>query len=451
MACDRHHRATALVAVCLCALASLGSAAPSPERRTPVVVAVEHVSPAVVSVSVQTMVDARNGAAFDWFFRDFGEGHRRRLETVSQGSGVIIDAAGYVLTNYHVIAAGGEIAIEIADAGKLEAEVVGTAPDHDLAVLRVKAQKPLPNVPMGTSHDLMIGEPVIAIGNPFGLSHTVTTGVVSALHRTLQTEERTYLDFIQTDASINPGNSGGPLLNIEGQLIGVNTAIYSKAQGIGFAIPIDKARRIVSDLLRFGEVRRPYFGFDLQDLTPELAESFAARGAAGVLVADVDNKGPAAEKLREGDLIDSFEGMKVADAEELRSRLGDLNAGARALLGVQRGGQASTVEVQAAVLSPEEALRRVQTKTGIKAVELSADEARRARLPGKTLVVETVAPGSPAHRLGLRRGDWIRAVNAEKVSGMDAFGKAMARSYWRGQVILLIQRGRLWQQVAFDL
>ena len=437
--------------VVLAAAASLcAAAAPSPERRTAVVRVVERVSPAVVSVTVQLMVAAA-GSPFDWFFRDFVAPPSRRRQTVSQGSGVIIDGAGYVLTNYHVISAGGEITVEIADGRRLEAEVVGTAPDHDLAVLRVKSERPLPFVPMGTSYDLMIGEPVIAIGNPFGLSHTVTTGVVSALHRSIQTEERTYTDFIQTDASINPGNSGGPLLNVEGLLIGVNTAIYGKAQGIGFAIPIDKAQRIVDDLLTYGEVRRPYYGFEIQELTPELAESFAARGTGGALIADVDPKGPAQGKLQEGDIVTQVDGVRVADAHALRGRLGDYTAGARVGLTLVRNGRERSVEVTPVALAPEEAVRRVEGRIGIRVDELADGEARRLGLPKGTIAVVSVASGSPAWRVGVRRGDGIRAVNSEKVYGLTAFGKAMARSYWRGQAILLIQRGRVWQQIAFDL
>ncbi len=438
--------AGALVAAFVCA----GAAAPSPERRTPVVRVVEKVSPAVVSVTVQVMV-AASQSPFDWFFRDFTPPRQNRLQTLSQGSGVVIDPAGYVLTNYHVIEGGGEVAVELADNRRFEAEIVGTAPDQDLAVLKVKADRQLPYVPMGTSFDLMIGEPVIAIGNPFGLSHTVTTGVVSALHRTIQGEERTYTDFIQTDASINPGNSGGPLLNIEGMLIGVNTAIYSKAQGIGFAIPIDKARRIVDDLIKYGEVRRPYYGFEIQELTPELAETFERRGQGGALVADVDRRGPAAGKLKEGDIVTSLDGSRVTDAHDLRSRLGNYTAGAKVSLTVQRGGSERYVDVIAAELAPDEALRRVEERIGIRAGELSESDARRSRLPAKVIVVESVAQSSPAWQAGIRRGDWVRAVNSEKVVGMTAFGKAMARSYWRGQAILLIQRGRVWQQLAFDL
>jgi Do/DeqQ family serine protease len=435
--------------ILLTALAGVGAAAPSPERRTPVVRVVEKVSPAVVSVTVKSMVTTAGG--LDWFFRDFVPPRQRRLETVSQGSGVVIEAGGYVLTNYHVISAGGEIVVELADNRRLDAETVGTSPDHDLAVLKVKSDKALPFVPMGTSYDLMIGEPVIAIGNPFGLSHTVTTGVVSALHRSIQAEDRTYSDFIQTDASINPGNSGGPLLNIEGMLIGINTAIYGKAQGIGFAIPIDKARRIVDDLVRYGEVRRPYYGFDTQDLTADLAESFASKGQGGALVSQVDPRGPAAGKVQEGDIVTSLDGVRIGDAHELRSRLGDFTAGAKVDVGVLRGAKEHTVEITAAVLAPEEALRRVEQHTGLRLAELAESEARRARLPARIIVVEGVTQGSPAWQAGIRRGDWVRSVNSEKVVGMNAFGKAMARSYWRGQVLLLIQRGRVWQQFAFDL
>ena len=440
---------TTFIGASIAVLFCTGAVAPTPERRTPVVRVVEKVSPAVVSVSVQVMVAAN--APFNWFFRDFAPPQQQqRRETVSQGSGVIIDAAGYILTNYHVIEGGGEITVELGDDRRLEAETVGTAPDHDLAVLKVKADKPLPFVAMGTSSDLMIGEPVIAIGNPFGLSHTVTTGVVSALHRSLQTDERTYTDFIQTDASINPGNSGGPLLNIEGMLIGVNTAIYSKAQGIGFAIPIDKARRIVEDLLRYGEVRPPYFGFEVQEITPELAASLALQGG-GALVAEVDKRGPAAGKVQEGDIITAVDAIKVGDARELRARLGDTTAGAKVSLGIWRRGERREVEITAGALAPDEAIKRVEQHIGIRVSEVAEAEAKRTHLPAHALLVDNVTPNSPAAQAGIRRGDWVRAVNSEKVVGVGAFGKAIARSYWRGQAILLIQRGRVWQQIAFDL
>lgn len=420
-------------------------------RRTPVVDVVQNVSSAVVSVRTQVMVSERYVDPFAWFFRDFGSRSApRQQQTTSQGSGVIIDPRGYVLTNYHVVETGGDIEIELSDEKTLSAEVVGTAPDHDLAVLQVKSSAKLPFIPMGSSQDIMIGETVIAIGNPFGLSHTVTTGVVSALHRSIQTEDRVYSDFIQTDASINPGNSGGPLLNMDGQLIGVNTAIYGKAQGIGFAIPIDKARRIVADLLRFGEVRRPYFGFVAQALTGELAQSFGLRDTRGAVVSDVDTRGPARERLREGDVITSLNGHKIVDNVELRVRLGDATVGESVKLGLLRDNRRQEVDLIATEFDASDVLKLAKSRIGLEVKELDNKEAKRLRLPGGTIWIENVSAGSPAGRVGLRRGDWIRAVNSEKVAGTNAFAKALARAYWRGEVILLIQRGSLWQQVAFE-
>ncbi|MBW2175211.1 MAG: trypsin-like peptidase domain-containing protein, partial [Deltaproteobacteria bacterium] len=233
-------------------------------RENAVVKAVKNVSPAVVNISSEYEVVKRSNPFFDFgldpffdsFFKDFFEpNYKRRYKRNSLGSGVIIDGTrGYILTNEHVIARSAKITVLLRDERELEAELVGAAPDFDLAVLRIQSKEPLPAIQMGNSDDLMIGETVIAIGNPFGFSNTVTTGVISALNRSIQAESRTYRDFIQTDASINPGNSGGPLLNINGDLIGINTAIYSKAQGIGFAIPINKAKRVVDDLIRYGEI-----------------------------------------------------------------------------------------------------------------------------------------------------------------------------------------------------
>ena len=254
----------------------------SPIRRTPVVEAVKRVSPAVVNISTETIVarqtspfPAFRDPLFEEFFHDFFEPRVERYKQTSLGSGVVIRPDGYILTNQHVVLRGSQIKVTLADDRDFEAQLVGADSDSDLAVLKVKTDTSLPYINMGDSDDLMIGETVIAIGNPFGLSHTVTTGVVSALGRSLKTGEQTYYDFIQTDASINPGNSGGPLLNLSGDLIGINTAIYQKAQGIGFAIPINRARRIVTDLISYGEVHVPWVGAIVQDLTPELAAQLA--------------------------------------------------------------------------------------------------------------------------------------------------------------------------------
>lgn len=436
-------------ALALVVALSVGGTTAGVVRRSVVVQAVETAAPAVVSVRSEVVVQRARPDAFNWFFRDFAAPQQRR-ETVSQGSGVIIDAKGYVLTNYHVIAGGGDIEVELADGRRFAAEVVGATPDHDLAVMAIKGKGGLPFVAMGSSRDLMIGETVVAIGNPFGLAHTVTVGVVSALHRTLRTEEREFADFIQTDASINPGNSGGALLTIDGQLVGVNTAIYNNAQGIGFAIPIDKAKRIVGDLLRFGEVRRPYFGFEPQDLTAALSQSFGLTGAGGALVAEVDAKGPAHDRLQEGDVIVAVDGVRVETQAMLRLLLTDYTVGADVGLDVMRAGKRQPVTLQPGVLEPAEAMRRLRSKTGLVVVELEAAEAARVGLPAGVILIKSVASGSPAAQIGIRPGDWLRAINSEKVVGLPAFSKGLARNYWRGRVILLIQRGRVWQQIPFE-
>ncbi|MEO0813420.1 MAG: PDZ domain-containing protein, partial [Myxococcota bacterium] len=278
----------------------------------------------------------------------------------------------------------------------------------------------------------------------------VPTGIVSAVDRTIRAEDRTYFDFIQTDASINPGNSGGALLNINGSLIGVNTAIYGgRAQGIGFAIPIDKAKRIVGDLLRYGEVRRPFFGFDTQDLTPDLAESFGVRAGRGVVVSSVERKSPASGVLRPGDIIEAIDGHPVSDPDALRFRLGDYTVGQVARLRLRRDGRISTISLKPGALTPNEVLQRVSSKTGLSFRVLDGSQAKRSGLPSGAVVVSSVTPGSVAARYGLRPGDWIRAVSSKRVNGMKRFQGAVAESYWRGELLLLIQRGRVWQQMAF--
>jgi serine protease Do len=429
------------------------AAAHAVDRRTAIVEAVERTSPAVVGVRTQVVVASERAMdPFAWFFRDFGgqlPAPKKRVETLSQGSGVIIDPRGYVLTNYHVIAGGGDIELQLQDRRVLPATVVGTAPDHDLAVLKVETDKKLPHISMSKT-DAMIGETVIAIGNPFGLSHSVTTGVVSALHRSIRTDDRVYTDFIQTDAAINPGNSGGPLLTIDGQLVGVNTAIYGKAQGIGFAIPIDKAKRIVDDLLRYGEVRRPYFGIDVQALTEELATSLGLPDSDGALVAQVDPDGPASGVVREGDVIKAIEDSPVTGNSEARQQLANFTVGSPVRLDLLREGKPLSVTVKPGELSLDAAFARLWSKIGIKVTALPQAEARRVGAPPGLIVVEEMARSGPAARVGLRIGDVIRAVNSERVLGIEQFGKAVARTYWRGQVTLLIQRGGVWQAVTFD-
>ncbi|MFW5734018.1 MAG: trypsin-like peptidase domain-containing protein, partial [Oceanidesulfovibrio sp.] len=247
-------------------------------RRTPVVRAVEKISPAVVNITTDREVtrDMPFGSGNDLlapFFREFfGDLPKRSYNHQSMGSGVIIDGKrGLVLSNAHVISGATSVRARLADGREFQAQLVGSDPDFDLAVLRLENAAELPQVPLGDSEDILIGETVIAIGNPFGFTHTVTTGVVSAVKRSIRTDHGIYTDFIQTDAAINPGNSGGPLLNLNGQLIGINTAIHAQAEGIGFAIPVNKAKRVVGELLGRGRVGPVWLGLAGQNIDPGTA------------------------------------------------------------------------------------------------------------------------------------------------------------------------------------
>src|SRR5437667_8540208 len=341
-------------ALALPAVAAARGAESDPERRSLVVQAVEKASPAVVNVSTEQVVERHaspfpfpQDPFFEEFFRDFVDPRPRRFKTPSLGSGVIVAAAGTIMTNVHVIERASRVRVTLNDQREFDATLVGADADADIAVLRVKAGGDLPHIPFGTSADLMIGETVIAIGNPFGLAHTVTTGVVSAVRRSLREEDRTYTDFIQTDASINPGNSGGPLLDIKGELIGINTAIYGKAQGIGFAIPVDRARRVMKDLVSYGEVRHAWIGLVVQDLTPELAQHFGVR--RGAVVAQVDPKRPAETTgVARGDALVKVDGRDVASREEFEQRIDDHTEGDRITLTLRRDGRDEEVGLAAA-------------------------------------------------------------------------------------------------------
>ena len=420
-------------------------------RRTPVVAAVERVRGAVVNVATEQLVrirvPSRGGDSMAEMLGDLFERprYRRGYQVTSLGSGVVVSPEGYVLTNTHVVERGMRFRVQLVDGRELGAKVVGTDPSSDLAVLKLETQERMPFVPPGRSDDLLIGETVIAIGNPFGLANTVTTGVVSAVHRNFKTEDRTLFDFIQTDASINPGNSGGPLLNIEGQLIGVNTAILGERNaGIGFAIPIDRAKRIAEDLIQHGEVREGYTGLEVQDLAASEG-SDARKGPRGVSVSGVEPSSPAAAAgFHRGDVLEAVDGQPVDSAEEYRFRVRDLPIGSAARVELLRGKERLTLPLRAINISPEKLEALVARLTGIQVGE--------ARIGGDRYVVaKTIRRGSPAARAGMATGDFIREVNSREVSSVAEFRRLAGKARRSGQLVLLVQRGYAAERIVFGL
>ncbi len=438
-------------ALALCPPASPAADRGRDLRETPVVRAVRQASPAVVNISTEIQARDANPFAglnpfFEDFFRDFFRDlpGARRTER-SLGSGVIVRPDGTILTNEHVVANAARITVTRATGESYEARLVGADRRTDLAVLRVEVEQPLPHITLGTSADLMIGEPVIAIGNPFGLSHTVTTGVVSALNRTIRgRNDRVYTDFIQTDAAINPGNSGGPLLNILGELVGINSAIYQKAEGVGFAIPVDKARRIMDNLIAYGRVHRAWLGLQVQDVDPALARYLGLEGRGGVVVNRVFPDSPADDAgLEGGDLLLAVDGRRVDDRETFFERLAGYTAGSRFKLRVLRQGKERTVEVVAREIPRSYAVHLGETWLGLQVAPNSRDEARRRGLAtARGLVITGVVRRSAAAQAGLKANDVIRQVNDTPVDDLDAYGQTLLAASQHGTVVLVVQRDR---------
>ncbi len=398
-------------------------------RRSPVVQVVEKVSPAVVYVGTVQVVETRfRGRGFDDFF--FGPQEERRA-VEGLGSGVIIDPSGIIVTNDHVIRGASQIHVVLADGRQLDAEVIGSDADADLAVLKVTTRTPLPAAKLGTSADLMIGESVIAIGSPLGLKKTVTLGVVSALGRTIRQADRVFNDFIQTDASINPGNSGGPLLNIDGEVIGINSAIIAAAQNIGFAIPADKVRRIVAELTQYGKVRPAWVGLDVQPLTLELARRLGWDRTYGALVTAVDEASPALEAgIQKGDIVVQVGSTQIEDADDLRSRLRGVTAKSKVAMKIFRAGAEVLIE-----LSPIEFPQKLVDSTVWDRLGL------RLKPGAGGMSIIAVRPGTASGRIGLEPGDIVLRVNQQPVPTAEAFKEAIIQARGKPSVLLLVKRG----------
>jgi S1-C subfamily serine protease len=347
---------------------------------------------------------------------------------------VIIDGRkGLVLTNDHVISGAASIRARLNDGREFDAELVGSDPDFDLAVLKLSEARNLPAVRMGDSGGIMIGETVIAIGNPYGFSHTVTTGVVSALNRSIRTRNGAYTDFIQTDAAINPGNSGGPLLNIMGELVGLNTAIQAGAEGIGFAIPINKARRVVKELVDQGYVAHVWSGVTGQNLDQAAAGYFGLNSTRGMLVTEVFENSPArAAGLRLGDVILAVDQAPIDDKEHYLDILRNYTSGQRPTLTVLRDNERREIRVDLTPFTEDHAKELAWLRWGL---ALDHEPARGA------LRVASVRQGGPARTLGLEPGDRVRKIAGYSVSSYADFARAFQRYRMNGRVLMLVERG----------
>jgi serine protease Do/serine protease DegQ len=399
---------------------------------------VESTSPAVVNIRVRQTVSTRSQYGDEAFRRFFGlpdvpQGQR---QIASAGSGVIVDAdKGYILTNHHVVENADEIQISLHDGTLLDAEIVGSDPATDIAVIRVEGDD-LVEMPIGDSEAVRVGDFVIAIGNPFGLSHTVTSGIVSAIGRTGISRD-SYEDFIQTDASINPGNSGGALVNMRGELIGINSAIISRSGGnvgIGFAVPTEIASSIMRQLLDFGEVRRGLLGVSIQTIDAEIAEALESTVDSGALISSVEPDS-AAEKagLQVDDIIVAVNGKKIEGAAELRNAIGLMGSGEKVAIRYIRDGKTRTAN---ATLGQQQTLQSAGAD-----IHPGLDGAQFASTTSSGdagIEVTSVADGSPAAQRGLRAGDVITAVNRRRVTNLQQLA-AIAED--NSILFLLVRRG----------
>jgi serine protease Do len=360
------------------------------------------------------------------------------------GSGVIITHEGCILTNNHVVEGAKEVDVTLADKREFKAKVVGRDPKTDLAVVKINAGRDLPTATLGDSSQLKVGDWVLAIGNPFGLSHTVTAGIVSAKGRVIGAGP--YDDFIQTDASINPGNSGGPLFNMKGEVVGINTAIIPSGQGIGFAIPVNTAKPLIPQLVSKGEVTRGYLGVNIQSITPDLAAAMKLEGRKGALVADVVTGSPAdAAGIKRGDVIVAYDGKAVEDSHDLPAAVAATPIDKEVTVTVVRDGKEHQLLAKIAKLESEEATAEsskqpARGKWGLQLQDLNPQIASQLGLKADHgVVVVNVQPGSPAEQASIQQGDVILEVNRHPVKSVKEVKEQVARAGDSDTLLLLVQ------------
>lgn len=415
---------------------------------------VKRLSPSVVNISTTNVTriepfgspyqDEYFKKFFDRFFSEQFPGREFRKKGL--GSGFILSPDGYILTNNHVVSRAEEIEVILQNGDRYGASIVGKDPKTDLALLKIEAEKPLPAVRMGDSSALEIGDRVLAIGNPFGLGHTVTTGIVSAKGRALGIGQ--YDNFIQTDAAINPGNSGGPLFNFAGEVVGINTAIIARGQGLGFAIPIDMASMVVEQLKTHGRVVRAWLGVMIQDITPEISEALGIERREGGLISEVREGSPAdGAGIRRGDVVVSVNGEKIADASALARKLALLEPGVPTEFVVLRDGRERTYSVKL-VEHPDnqksgeaEASRGIERGLGIEVSDVTQTIRNRLGIKrSEGVVIVGVTPGSVASEAGLRAGDLVLEINGNSVKGLSDYKKILAGSGERKTLLFLVER-----------
>jgi serine protease Do len=383
----------------------------------------------------------------EFFDRFFGPEQQRDFKQRSLGSGFIISADGYIVTNNHVVEDADEIRVILKDEKEFDATIEGRDPNTDLALIKVKSDKPLPTIPLGNSESLNVGEWVVAIGSPFGLEQTVTAGIISAKGRVIGSGP--YDDFLQTDASINPGNSGGPLLNMEGEVVGINTAIIAGGSGIGFAIPINMAKGIIDQLKQHGEVVRGWLGVQIQDLTKEMSEYHGAKDKKGALVLEVIEGNPAAKAgIKAKDIITEVNGKPIESVRELTRIIADIPVGDTAVVTVIRNGKEEKIKVNVAKREAKEVASKTTREKpdedlGIRVTDITPEMSQRYELPEKTgVIVTNLAPDGKAAEAGLQTGDVIKEINHQEIHSLNDYRKAMAAADSAKEINMFIRRQR---------